>query len=89
MPSDGGSWIAAMDRHDLIELHYIAPIANLASIATLGILSHNRATQVTHEDVSNTDVQDLREGKLVPDAAARNHARSMATPTSTYAGATP
>jgi hypothetical protein len=56
-----------MDRHDLSELHYIAPIANLASIAALGILSHNRAARVAHEDVSNTEVQDRRKGKLVPD----------------------
>jgi ssDNA thymidine ADP-ribosyltransferase, DarT len=57
-----------MDRHDLAELHYIAPIANLASIASLGILSHNQATRVAHLDVSDTEVQDRRKGKLVPDA---------------------
>ncbi len=57
-----------MDRHDLLELHCIAPIANLASIASLGILSHNQAAQVAHLDVSDTEVQDLRKGKLVPDA---------------------
>ncbi len=57
-----------MDRHDLIELHCIAPIANLASIASLGILSHNQAARVAHLDVSDTEVQDRRKGKLVPDA---------------------
>jgi hypothetical protein len=57
-----------MDRHDLLELHCIAPIANLASIASLGILSHNRAALVAHLDVSDAEIQDRRKGKLVPDA---------------------
>jgi ssDNA thymidine ADP-ribosyltransferase, DarT len=57
-----------MDRRDLLELHCIAPIANLASIASLGILSHNQAAQVDHLDVSDAEVQDRRKGKLVPDA---------------------
>ena len=57
-----------MDRHDLLELHCIAPIANLASIASLGILSHNQAARVPHFDVSDEEIQDRRKGKLVPDA---------------------
>jgi hypothetical protein len=57
-----------MDRHELAELHCIAPIANLASIASLGILSHNRATRVAHQDVSSGLIQDRRKGRVVPDA---------------------
>jgi ssDNA thymidine ADP-ribosyltransferase, DarT len=56
-----------MDRHNLSELHCIAPISNLASIASLGILSHNRAARVPHLDVSDAEVQDRRARKLVPD----------------------
>ena len=56
-----------MDRHDLLELHCIAPIANLASIASRGILSHNQAAGMTHLDMSDAVVQDRRKGKLVPD----------------------
>ncbi|HSZ69332.1 MAG TPA: DarT ssDNA thymidine ADP-ribosyltransferase family protein [Solirubrobacteraceae bacterium] len=57
-----------MDRDELVELHFIAPIANLESIATVGILSHNRAALVAHDDVSSEVVQDRRSGKVVPDA---------------------
>jgi hypothetical protein len=56
-----------MDRHDLLELHCIAPIANLVSIASLGILSHNQAAGMTHLDMSDAVVQDRRKGKRVPD----------------------
>src|SRR5271154_2637508 len=56
-----------MDRHDLLELHCIAPIPNLVSIASRGILSHNQAVRVAHLDVSDTEVQDRRKGKRVPD----------------------
>src|SRR5271154_4800040 len=57
-----------MDRHDLLELHCIAPIPNLVSIASRGILSHNQAGRVTHLDMSDAVVQDRRKGKRVPDS---------------------
>jgi len=57
-----------MDRHDLLELHCIAPIANLASIVSLGILSHNQAAGIPHDDVSSELIQDRRRGREVPDA---------------------
>jgi hypothetical protein len=57
-----------VERDELAELHCIAPITNLESIATLGILSHNRAALVAHDDVSSGLVQDRRSGKVVPDA---------------------
>lgn len=55
-----------MDRSELAELQCIQPIANLASIAELGILCHNLAEEVDHVDVSDQRVQDLRHGKVVP-----------------------
>ncbi len=60
-----------MDRGVLSELHCIVPIANLASIASLGILSHNRAAAVPHSDLSDATVQERRGGRLVPDIRRR------------------
>jgi hypothetical protein len=57
-----------VERDELVELHCIAPITNLESIAAMGILSHNRAALVSHADVSSGLVQDRRSGKVVPDA---------------------
>ncbi len=55
-----------MERHDLTELHYITPIANVPSILNLGILSHNRAKRVPHESVAMNEIQDRRAGVTVP-----------------------
>jgi ssDNA thymidine ADP-ribosyltransferase, DarT len=55
-----------MKRADLAELQCIAPIANLMSIADLGILCHNLAAGLAHEDVSDHTIQDRRHGKVVP-----------------------
>lgn len=57
-----------MDRRELHELHCIQPIENLPSIMLRGILSHRRAQGVPHVDVSDATIQDLRTGKVVPDA---------------------
>ena len=54
-----------MNRQDLIELHYITPIANVPSILAHGILSHNRAAKVTHSSVAMQEIQDRR-AKAVP-----------------------
>lgn len=55
-----------MDRSDVSELHYMTPMANLGSIASLGLLSHARAAKLTHESVAMEEVQDIRAGKRVP-----------------------
>lgn len=56
-----------MERDELTELSYITAIANLASIAEGGILSHRLAERVTHIDLAMTEIQDRRRGKRVPD----------------------
>ena len=55
-----------MERHELTELHYITPIANVPSILNLGILSHNRAKRVPHESVAMNEIQDRRARVTVP-----------------------
>ena len=55
-----------MRRDDLPELHYIAPIANLASIRQNGILSHKRASKVQHTSVAMREMQERREKVVVP-----------------------
>ena len=61
-----------MERGELRELHYIAPIVNLASIARYGILSHARAARVVpdHESVADETVQGRRAGKRLPSGRA-------------------
>lgn len=54
--------VAAM-RDRIGCLYNITPIANLRSIVQRGILSHNLAASLPHEDVSNADVQNLRWGR--------------------------
>jgi len=55
-----------MERHELTELHYITPIANVPSILEKGILSHNQAKQVHHESVAMNEIQDRRAKVTVP-----------------------
>jgi hypothetical protein len=57
---------ASVDRDDLSELHYITPIANVASILQRGILSHRRAAKLQHCSIAKQEVQDLRAGVRVP-----------------------
>ncbi|WP_157900902.1 DUF4433 domain-containing protein [Mycobacterium terramassiliense] len=47
-------------------MHYITSIANLRSIADLGILSHNLAEEIQHESIANESVQENRVDKRVP-----------------------
>lgn len=54
-----------MRRDALPELHYIAPIANLASIRQNGILSHKRASKVQHTSVAMKEIQERREKVVV------------------------
>lgn len=55
-----------MRRHELTELHYITPIANVPSILKWGILFHNRAKRVPHESVAMNKIQDRRARVTVP-----------------------
>jgi hypothetical protein len=55
-----------MRREDLQELHYIAPISNLSSIMSRGILSHNRVEKIEHVSVAKPEVQEMRMGKQIP-----------------------
>lgn len=55
-----------MRRDDLAELHYITPIANLASIMRHGLLSHRRAERHRHQTVALAEVQEKRAAKRVP-----------------------
>lgn len=55
-----------MTKGDLDELHYITPIANVGSIVTRGILSHQRAGRVSHESVAMDEIQERRRRVMVP-----------------------
>ncbi len=55
-----------MKREDVKELHYIAPIANVASIVQHGLLSHNQARKIPHCSVAMTEIQQRRTRKVVP-----------------------
>jgi hypothetical protein len=55
-----------MNRHDINELHYITPIANVPSILKEGLLSHSRAQQVVHRSVAMAEIQQRRSVKVVP-----------------------
>lgn len=55
-----------MNRADLVELHYITPIANLTSIMQHGIVSHRLAEGIRHASVAMTEIQELRVGVVVP-----------------------
>ena len=55
-----------MRREDLTELHYITPIANVASILGHGILSHRRAAGLLHQSVAKREVQERRRYVTVP-----------------------
>ena len=49
-----------MNRNDLLELHYITEISNVASIMAYGILSHKRAGRVKHNSVAMEEIQDRK-----------------------------
>ncbi len=55
-----------MRRDDLDDLHYIVPIANVPSICRLGIVSHRRAADLTHESVAMDEIQSRRSTVVVP-----------------------
>lgn len=55
-----------MDRAQLAELHYITPIANVPSILSIGLLSHQRAARVPHQSVAMAQIQQRRASVQVP-----------------------
>jgi|SRR5271166_453361 len=59
-----------MERSQVPEFHFIAPIANVGSILQHGIVSHNRAARLAHLDISMQDIQALRAKKKVPGGLA-------------------
>lgn len=63
-----------MERRNLTELGYITAIANVPSIWERGILSFRRAREVVHVDLAMAEIQDRRDGKLVPDVRRRKPA---------------
>ena len=57
-----------MNRSDIRELHYIAPIANVPSILEHGLLSHQKAAKLPHRSVAMEEIQDRRRVKRIPNA---------------------
>lgn len=55
-----------MKRHELTELHYITPIANVSSILERGLLSHNLARKLPHKSIAMEEIQNRRKPKVVP-----------------------
>jgi hypothetical protein len=55
-----------MTREQLHELGYIVPISTVPSISELGILSHNRAAKLQHQDIALQQVNDYRATVIVP-----------------------
>lgn len=53
---------------DITELYFITDIANMPSILTHGILSHNLIAKkkIPHSSVANVDVQSRRTDKVIP-----------------------
>ena len=55
-----------MRRDELVELHYIAAIANVYSIVEHGVYSHNRAKLVKHHSLAMPAIQERRAKVNVP-----------------------
>lgn len=55
-----------MRREELAELHYITAIVNVPSILAGGILSHRRASKVSHRSVAKKEIQEIRKKVVVP-----------------------
>jgi hypothetical protein len=63
-----------MLRAQIGELYYITSIANVPSILTTGILSHNRIGGIKHARVDLEAVQDIRSGIHVGSRMLHDHA---------------
>lgn len=55
-----------MRAEELDELHYITPVENIPSILRRGIVSHRKAAALSHLSVADSDIQDRRVGRRVP-----------------------
>jgi len=55
-----------VNRSDLLELHFITMIANVPTILEHGILCHHEATKLNPASVAMPEIQEIREGKVVP-----------------------
>lgn len=62
-----------MNRGDIQELHYIAPIDNVPSIMIHGILPRNKVRNIKHCDISESEVQNRRAFKKIPGTNKRLH----------------
>jgi hypothetical protein len=51
--------------HRVTELHCIMPIENIPSVIRHGILSHEQASRLSHNDISLSDVQDRRKKEKI------------------------
>lgn len=67
----GGKMV--MDRSDVKELHYIAPIANLFSIMQHGILSHNLSMKLQHRSFAMQNIQESRRNKIIAGTNKKLH----------------
>lgn len=56
-----------MKFKELEELHYIAPVENMKSICTNGILSHQKVQRIQHKSVAMNKIQERRKKVIVPD----------------------
>jgi len=57
-----------MNRDEITELYFIAPIANVPSIVQNGILSHKLAGRIDHHSVAMIEIQERRKNKQIPGA---------------------
>ena len=55
-----------MERREVTELHYVTPLANLASILERGIVCHGDATGLDHVSVASMEVQARRAARRIP-----------------------
>jgi hypothetical protein len=63
-----------VNRSQVGELFYITHVANAMSIATIGILSHNRAAKLVHTSVALDVIQERRERVAVGARMLHDHA---------------
>jgi len=57
-----------MNRNEITEVCYIAPIENVPSIMQRGILSHKLAKEIARNDVAMQEIQERRQNKQIPGA---------------------
>ncbi|WP_224277792.1 DUF4433 domain-containing protein [Nocardioides lacusdianchii] len=70
----------AVVRGQVVSLYNITAVANLARIASRGILCHDLATDVRHDDLSDGGVQERRDGRWVGDMPLHSYANLYINP---------